>query len=80
MNFLTNSEDVYIVGAILGALEFEEPNKLRLGESTHEILDLIKFSNVSSSESSTEEAILCGAGPSVLMRAIPNGVGKCRVA
>ena len=76
MNFLTNSEDINVVYAILWALEFELSNHFYPIESAHEILDLIKLSNVSSPESGTEIAITRGVGPSILMRAIPNGHSK----
>ena len=61
-------------------MEFKEANKLRLGETTHEILDFIELSNVSRSECGSEVTIFSGASPSVLMRAVPYSHSKSRIA
>jgi len=80
MNFLTNSEYVGKANTVLRPLELENSNKLRLGESSHEVLDFVKFSDVTGPEGSAEEAVAGGAGPAVLVGAVPDGHGKGGVA
>jgi len=80
MNFLTNSEYVGKADTVLRPLELENSNKLRLGESSHEVFDFVKFSDVAGPEGSAEEAVAGSAGPAVLVGAVPDGHGQSGVA
>jgi hypothetical protein len=80
MDFLSDSEDVCIGNSIFGALELEKAYKLGFKESAHKVLNFIKNTDIPDSELCTEETILGGASPPVLMRPIPYTHGESGIA
>jgi hypothetical protein len=80
MDFLTDSEDVFVGNTIFGALELEKAYKLGFEESAHEVLNFIKNTDIPDSELCAKEAILGGASPPILVRPIPYTHSECGIA
>ena len=80
VNFLAYCENVCPCCSVEGSLKLQLSDEFSLIESSHEILDFVEDSNISSSECSTEMA-WCGAViPAVSKRAIPNTHCLCSIA